>query len=465
MHAFLFADLRGYTQFAATRGDRAAAELLDRYRTLVREQVARHAGAEVRTEGDSFYILFTSVSEAVQCALAIAGAARQASLDDPALPLNVGIGVHFGETVDTAEGSVGSAVNLAARLASAAGPNEVLVSEVVRSLTGTSSDLRTTSAGRRRLKGFAEPVQVYRASAAAGTAVPRRPKIGTRRIGAPILIVGIVAAAAIVVAATWIAGGELGGSGVTPTGTELAASPSASPASTGEQPFVQGQMEAGTYVDRDFVANVRVQLADEWCGGFRHSQFQDVHTGPDGLYLWTPGAAGSVIAPIAGDPCVGRQTADDAGYPALHHVEQVYGPTACDDGATHAIGRSWDALVDYLTSRPGTSVTNRASATFGGVVGVGFDLHVDQGTVCPTSGAPLRAVLAYPTTVVDAAGLSRVAPVWWGEGQYLRIWIVDVGGKLVVASLGHEGSSEPLDRVFIDKAYRVIQSLRFLPTS
>jgi hypothetical protein len=376
--------------------------------------------------------------------------------------MNVGIGVHFGETVDTAEGSVGSAVNLAARLASAAGPNEVLVSEVVRSLTGTSTELQTTSAGRRRLKGFAEPIEVFRAFPADATLARRRRAIGVRAVGLAVLLGAIGAAVALVATVVWVSTGGLNRSAVTPTGTELAASPSASPASTGERAFVGGRMEPATYVDREFIPNVRLQLTDEWCGGFRHSQLQDVHTGPDGLYLWTPGAAGSPIAPIAGDPCAGRQTADDAGYLALNHVEQVYGPTACDDGKTRSIGRSWDALVDYLTSRPGTSVTNRASATFGGVVGVGFDLHVDQGTVCSSSGAPLRAVLAYPMTVVEQ-GLSRVAPVWWGEGQYLRIWIVDVDGRLVVAVLGHEGSSEPLDRAFIDKAYRVTPSLRFLP--
>jgi hypothetical protein len=334
----------------------------------------------------------------------------------------------------------------------------------VRSLTRTATDIRTTSLGPRRLKGFSESVPLYRASTADATPVRRRRAIGGRAIGLPVLLGAIGAAVALVVTVAWISFG-LGGSAVTPTGTELAASPSASPASTGERAFVDGHMDPGTYINREFIPNVRLQLADDWCGGFRHNQLQDVGTGPDGLYLWTPGAAGSVIAPIAGDPCAGRQTAADAGYLALNHVEQVYGPTACDDGATHSIGRSWDALVEYLTSRPGTSVTNRASATFGGVVGVGLDLHVDQGTVCSSSGAPLRAVLVYPTTVVDAAGLSRVAPVWWGEGQYLRIWIVDVEGRLVVAILGHEGSSEPLDRAFIDKVYRVIQSLRFLPAS
>jgi len=469
MHAFLFADLRGYTDFAARRGDRAAAELLARFRTLVRTEIERHQGAEIRTEGDSFYVVFPSVSSATMCAIAIAGTARDASVTDPALPMAVGIGVHFGETVDTAEGSVGSAVNLAARLASAAGPNEVLVSDVVRSLLRGTAEVRAVPAGTRRLKGFREPVSVFRALPSDGAAVPPR----KRGLRAPVFVtartLAIVAAVAIAVVGLAAVGLAVvlnprsAGSTTSPGPPSASTSPTAVATA---RPFSDGVMQPGDYVARQFEPNVSLQLADDWCGGFRHNQFQTtVRTGRDGLYLWTPGAAGAAIAPIAGDPCVGRQTAADAGYLALNKVEQLYADTGCEDGTTRSFDRSWDTLVAYLTSRPGTTVTNRASATLGGAVGVGFDLHVDRGIVCPASGAPVRAVLAFPMTVLDSTGLSRVAVVWWGEGQYLHVWVVDVDGRLVVATLGHEGSSEPLDRGFLDKAYRVIPTLRFLPTS
>jgi class 3 adenylate cyclase len=49
-HAFLFADLRDYTRFVETHGDRAGAALLDRYRELVRGAVAASDDAEIRTE-------------------------------------------------------------------------------------------------------------------------------------------------------------------------------------------------------------------------------------------------------------------------------------------------------------------------------------------------------------------------------------------------------------------------------
>ncbi len=75
---FLFCDLRGYTAFIEQRGDQAAAELLATYRELVREVIAAKEGAEIRTEGDSVYVVFPAASGAVEAGLGIvAGAAER----------------------------------------------------------------------------------------------------------------------------------------------------------------------------------------------------------------------------------------------------------------------------------------------------------------------------------------------------------------------------------------------------
>ena len=49
--------------------------LLDAYRRLVRDVVRRSGGAEIKTEGDSFYVVFPSASDAVRCGLALVAAA------------------------------------------------------------------------------------------------------------------------------------------------------------------------------------------------------------------------------------------------------------------------------------------------------------------------------------------------------------------------------------------------------
>jgi hypothetical protein len=125
----------------------------------VRVAVAQFDGAEIRTEGDSFYVVFGSPSAAIRCGLRI--------LDDAASPgggepIPVGIGIHAGETVQLDEGYVGSAVNIAARICAEATAGELLVSDIVRGLTRTYLDVRFIPRGRRRLKGIAEPVAVFR---------------------------------------------------------------------------------------------------------------------------------------------------------------------------------------------------------------------------------------------------------------------------------------------------------------
>ena len=163
-NGFLFADLRDYTRYVESYGDRAAAELLEAYRALVRAAVADFGGAEIKTEGDSFYVVFPSASSAVQCGLAILRAAAERGRERGA-PIRVGIGVHAGETVETAEGYVGSAVNVAARVCSQAGPGELLVTDTVRALTRTFLPVRFTDRRTRRLKGIAEPMVLYRVEA------------------------------------------------------------------------------------------------------------------------------------------------------------------------------------------------------------------------------------------------------------------------------------------------------------
>jgi branched-chain amino acid transport system substrate-binding protein len=161
VRGFLFADLRGYTDFVERYGAVEAAELLERYRELVRGLITRFEGAEIRTEGDSFYVVFQSVSQAVRCGLAIVEAAADASAANPERPIQAGVGVHAGETVETSDGYVGTPVNIAARLCALAGVGEVLVSDTVRALTQTVLPVRFESRGRKQLKGVAEPVAAY----------------------------------------------------------------------------------------------------------------------------------------------------------------------------------------------------------------------------------------------------------------------------------------------------------------
>ena len=197
---FLFADLRGYTDFVESHGAAAAASLLTRYRALAREAIGRFGGAEIKTEGDSFYVVFGSISGAVRCGLALVAEAAAASEAHPEEPIRVGVGIHAGETVELDDAYVGSAVNIAARLCAQAGPGEVMVSETVRALTRTVLPVTFKPRGRRQLKGIAEPIELF-AVVPAGPGIDAWAQGGRRgrlRRGNPVML-GVVAVAAVVI--------------------------------------------------------------------------------------------------------------------------------------------------------------------------------------------------------------------------------------------------------------------------
>ena len=192
-NGFLFADLRDYTRYVEAHGDRAAASLLDAYRELVRAAVAEFGGAEIKTEGDSFYVVFPSASKAVQCGLAILDAASKSTAAGGG-PIRVGIGVHAGETVETSEGYVGSAVNVAARVCSQAKPGELLVTDTVRALTRTFLQVKFVDRRVRKLKGIEESVVLYRVEPAAVEAeVAAKPVSGiSRPVRTAVLLIGLL---------------------------------------------------------------------------------------------------------------------------------------------------------------------------------------------------------------------------------------------------------------------------------
>src|SRR2546427_10934526 len=117
VRTYLFADLRDYTAFVETRGDAAAARLLRAYRSIVRAEIRAKRGVEVKTEGDSFYLVFNTPGDAVRCALGIARRAKAHNERHADLPLRIGIGINTGEAIEHDKAYVGSAVILASRRA------------------------------------------------------------------------------------------------------------------------------------------------------------------------------------------------------------------------------------------------------------------------------------------------------------------------------------------------------------
>jgi adenylate cyclase len=157
--AIVFLDLAGYTRLTEERGDDAAAELAAGLAGLVQGESQRRGGRPVKWLGDGVMFHFPDPGQAVLCSLDLVEKAPVAGMP----PAHVG--VNAGPVVFRDGDYFGRTVNVASRIATRAGPGEVLASEAT--VDSCSADgVRFERLGPVELKGVARPVQVFRAARA-----------------------------------------------------------------------------------------------------------------------------------------------------------------------------------------------------------------------------------------------------------------------------------------------------------
>jgi adenylate cyclase len=171
----LFADIRGFTSFSRQHGPEALVEVLNRYLNIGAEAVLAEDGTLDKILGDEIVALFNApirqedhVLRAVRAALNIQrGVARLHEGMDPEYHLSYGVGINVGDAVVGNIGTeqqmnytaIGSSVNLASRLQSAAAPGQILLSPAAYKRIQAYVEVRELPP--RQVKGFGEPITVY----------------------------------------------------------------------------------------------------------------------------------------------------------------------------------------------------------------------------------------------------------------------------------------------------------------
>src|SRR5437899_565604 len=149
----LFTDIVDSTRRASELGDRAWLQLRDRHDSMVRAQLGRFSGREVKHTGDGFVASFDGPARAIRCACSVGDDARE-------LGMEVRAGLHTGECEMIGNDLGGLAVHIAARVGAKAAPGEVLVSGTVKDLViGSGIDL--AERGEHELKGVPGRWRLY----------------------------------------------------------------------------------------------------------------------------------------------------------------------------------------------------------------------------------------------------------------------------------------------------------------
>ena len=157
----LFSDIEGSTEMTQRLGDQVAQEVLRSHNAIVRQQVAIFGGFEVKSLGDGFMLVFSYARNAIRCAIAVQQALTQYNEEHPDEPVRVRIGLHTGEPIKEADDFFGQSVIMAARIASHAQGDEILVSALVKELTESRGDIAFGQAREVELKGLAGVNRVY----------------------------------------------------------------------------------------------------------------------------------------------------------------------------------------------------------------------------------------------------------------------------------------------------------------
>ncbi len=158
--AILFVDLVRFSDWALEAGDDAALDLLRRVGRAVDPALTARGGRIVKRLGDGVMAVFDEAADAVDAALEASERVREVEVDGYRPELRAGI--HFGKPRKLGSDYFGVDVNVAARVADAAGPSQVLVSETVRERLG-GADVSLRRQWRFKAQGTPKGLKVFSA--------------------------------------------------------------------------------------------------------------------------------------------------------------------------------------------------------------------------------------------------------------------------------------------------------------
>ncbi len=165
--AILFADIAGSTKLYETVGDVEAHRRVAESLAFMAHAVQLHGGSVLRTVGDSTLASFGDCDAALQAASEMQELHKQT-------PLAVRVGFHFGPVIADKGDVYGNAVNIAARVASFAKPDEITATDTCISQLSDAHRHRANLLDTIQVKGITEPLGVYRLTWEADTALHTR---------------------------------------------------------------------------------------------------------------------------------------------------------------------------------------------------------------------------------------------------------------------------------------------------
>jgi class 3 adenylate cyclase/tetratricopeptide (TPR) repeat protein len=160
--AILFSDVCGYTQYTEKMGDIKGRQLIQKYCDVVLPLIEGHGGTVIDIIGDGIMASFPDALSASNASLAIQrGLDEYNSKTDLSDLIHVKIGINAGKVLVEKDNVAGDVVNVASRIQSQAGPDQILISKSVYDEICGSDDILCSFNGKVKFKGKSEPMELY----------------------------------------------------------------------------------------------------------------------------------------------------------------------------------------------------------------------------------------------------------------------------------------------------------------
>jgi adenylate cyclase len=171
--AILAADVAGYTRLMRADEDGTHRRLMAHRRELLDPKVAQHHGRIVKLTGDGFLAEFSSVVEAVLCAVAVQSGMRGRDTEiGEQQRIAFRIGINLGDVIAEPEDIYGDGVNIAARLEGLAEPNGICISQAVYEQVRDRLPFAFEDLGHRSVKNLSRPLHAFALGADAIASLP-----------------------------------------------------------------------------------------------------------------------------------------------------------------------------------------------------------------------------------------------------------------------------------------------------
>ncbi|MGD9076130.1 MAG: adenylate/guanylate cyclase domain-containing protein [Desulfobacteraceae bacterium] len=172
LSAILSADVKGYSRLMG-EDELATVRTLEAYREMIVEVIRNYLGRVVDSPGDNLLAEFSSVVDAVECAVEIQMELRAKNEElSEDRKMEFRIGINLGDVIEENERIYGDGINVAARIEGLAAPGGICISGTAFDQVESKLGLEFEYLGEQAVKNIKKPVRVYKVKMGSGVSDP-----------------------------------------------------------------------------------------------------------------------------------------------------------------------------------------------------------------------------------------------------------------------------------------------------